>query len=81
MTEKLKKNFHSSTYISNLSIKVVISLCLPDVCMFMNCDRGKYNRWQLRNGPIINDVTSVKYNKQNDIFSHYSQNCTYFTAR
>ena len=23
----------------------------------------KYNRWQQRNGPIIHDVTSVKYRK------------------
>ena len=23
-----------------------------------------------QNGPIIHDVTSVKYNKENDIFSH-----------
>ena len=30
----------------------------------------KYNRWQQRNGPIIHDVTSVKYNNENKIFSH-----------
>ena len=30
----------------------------------------KYNRWQQRNGPIIHDVTSVKYNKENNIFSY-----------
>ena len=30
----------------------------------------KYNRWQQRNGPILHDVTSVKYNKENEIFSH-----------
>jgi len=28
------------------------------------------SRWQQRNGPIIHDVTSVKYNKENNIFSH-----------
>ena len=28
------------------------------------------NRWQQRNEPIIYDVTSVKYNKENDIFSY-----------
>ena len=28
----------------------------------------KYNRWQQRNGPIIDDVTSVKYNTLNRIF-------------
>ena len=26
--------------------------------------------WQRRNGPIIHNVTSVKYNKENEIFSH-----------
>ena len=30
----------------------------------------KYNRWQQRNGPNIHDVTSVKYNKENKIFSY-----------
>ena len=30
----------------------------------------KYNRWQQRNRPIIDDVTSIKYNKEDDIFSH-----------
>ena len=30
----------------------------------------KYNRWQQRNGPIIHNVISVKYNKENEIFSH-----------
>ena len=30
----------------------------------------KYNRWQQRNGPIIHDVTSAKYNKKNEIYSH-----------
>ena len=29
----------------------------------------KYNRWQQRNRPIIHDVPSVKYNKENEIFS------------
>ena len=26
--------------------------------------------WQQRNAPIIHDVTNVKYNKKNEIFSH-----------
>ena len=30
----------------------------------------KYNRWQQRNGPIIHNVTNVKYNKENEVFSH-----------
>ena len=30
----------------------------------------KYKRWQQRNGPMIYDVTSVQYNKENEIFSH-----------
>ena len=30
----------------------------------------KYNRWQQRNRPIIHDVTSVKYDKENEICSH-----------
>ena len=30
----------------------------------------KYNRWQQRNEPIIHNVTSVKYNKENEIVSH-----------
>ena len=28
------------------------------------------NRWQQKNGLIIHDFTSVKYNKENEIFSH-----------
>ena len=28
------------------------------------------NRWQQRNGSIVHDVTSVKYNKENEIFSN-----------
>ena len=30
----------------------------------------KYNRWQQRNGLTIPDVTSVKYNKENEICCH-----------
>ena len=30
----------------------------------------KYNRWQQGNRPIIHNVTSVKYNKENEVFSH-----------
>ena len=30
----------------------------------------KYNRWQQRNRSIIHNVTSVKYNKENEIFSY-----------
>ena len=29
-----------------------------------------FSRWQQRNGQIIYDVTSVKYNKVNEIFVH-----------
>ena len=28
----------------------------------------KYNRWQQRNGPTVQDVTSVKYNKEKGNF-------------
>ena len=34
-------------------------------------DYYQVQRWKHRNGPIIRDVTSVKYNKDHDIFSHY----------
>ena len=41
-----------------------------------------------RNEPIIHNVTSVKYNKENEIVSHYltkklknTSNCTNFTVR
>ena len=29
--------------------------------------------WQLRNGPIIHDVTSVKYSKENEICTMFSK--------
>ena len=38
----------------------------------------KYNRWQQRNGSIIHDVTSVKYNNENEIFSHTTQKIPLF---
>ena len=38
--------------------------------------RKHFKRWQQRNGPIIHNVTSVKYNKKKEIFSHWCTNST-----
>ena len=33
--------------------------------------RKHLKRWQQRNGTIIHNVTSVKYNKENEIFTYF----------
>ena len=42
---------------------------LSDIVVGQTLEAGN-NRWQQRYGPIIHDVTSVKYNKENEIFSY-----------
>ena len=49
-------------------------ICIVRYLIFMipyNQIDYQVQKWQQRNGPIIHDVTSVKYNKENGIFSHY----------
>ena len=48
-----------------------ITLTVPLNLIYMNANRlSSTIEGQQRNEPIIQDVTSVKYNKENKIFSH-----------
>ena len=44
---------------------------LSDIVVGQTLEAGN-NRWQQSVGPITHDVTSVKYNKENEIVSHIS---------
>ena len=52
------------------NIHLYLNLNVLPISMFGNKNMLKVQKVATENGPTIHDVTSVKYNKENKIFSH-----------